>query len=174
MELHEIGKGMQVCFIGHRTILNSEELIRSLKETIIYLINKGATNFLFGSMSEFDNLAWKIVTEYKTIYPNIIRVYVRASFEHINKSYEQYLLQSYDDTYFPEHISKAGKYAYVERNYEMINNSSVCVFYYNKNYIPQINPYNYKATILKRNSGTKIAYQYAVKKKKKIINLFEE
>ena len=165
---------MNICFIGHRKISLTENLISQLRATILKLIDNGATTFYFGSMSEFDNLAWKIVTEYKTIYPNIIRVYVRASFEHINKSYEQYLLQSYDDTYFPEHISKAGKYAYVERNFEMINNSSVCVFYYNKNYIPQINPYNHKASILKRNSGTKIAYQYAVKKKKQIVNLFEE
>ena len=39
--------------------------------------------------------------------------------------------------------------------------------------LPQSAP-NKKASILKRNSGTKIAYQYAVKKKKQIINLFEE
>ena len=165
---------MKVCFIGHRQIAITENLVLQLRATISDLIDNGATTFLFGSMSEFDTLAWEIVTEYKALHPNIARIYVRASFEHIDKSYEQYLLMSYEKTYFPKQISKAGKFAYVERNYEMINNSSVCVFYYNKNYIPQINPYNYKATILKRNSGTKIAYQYAVKKKKKIINLFEE
>ena len=165
---------MNICFIGHRKISITENLIFKLRAKILELIDNGATTFYFGNMSEFDNLAWEIVTEYKAIYPNLTRVYVRASFEHINKSYEQYLLKSYDDTYFPEHISKAGKYAYVERNFEMINNSSVCVFYYNENYTPQTNSNNRNTLIIKRNSGTKIAYQYAVKKKKQIINLFEE
>ena len=48
--------------------------------------------------------------------------------------------------------------------FEMIDKSNYCVFYYNANYTP----------LKKRNSGTKIAYDYAVKKKKIIINLFSQ
>ncbi|MBQ7339700.1 MAG: hypothetical protein IJW43_02465 [Clostridia bacterium] len=62
---------MQVCFIGHRTIQKNEELISSLKQTIIELINKGATTFLFGSKSEFDDLSWELVTELKETFPFI-------------------------------------------------------------------------------------------------------
>jgi hypothetical protein len=69
-------KYMQVCFIGHRSVQNKGELISSLKETVIDLIGKGATTFLFGSMSDFDRLSWETVTALKANYPFIKRVYV--------------------------------------------------------------------------------------------------
>ncbi len=166
---------MRVCFIGHRTIEKKEELAFLLKETILTLINKNVTIFLFGSKSEFDDLAWKIVTELKATYPFIKRVYVRSTHQFIDKTYEEYLLKSYEETYFPLHIANAGKYSYIERNYEMINNSTFCVFYYNKNYVPQLKQ-NRKNKMLQQsspNSGTKIAYNYALKKKKIIINLYK-
>ena len=65
----------------------------------------------------------------------------------------------------PKKIENAGKYSYVERNYEMINSSNFCVFYYNEKYEPKAkyqrknNPLSPK----RRNSGTKIAYEYAKK-----------
>lgn len=102
---------MKVCFIGHRTIQKDEELISSLKQTIIDLINKGATTFLFGSMSEFDDLSWEIVTTLKTKYPFIKRVYVRSAYRYIDKCYENYLLESYEETYFPPKLESAGKYS---------------------------------------------------------------
>ncbi|MBR2861653.1 MAG: DUF1273 family protein [Clostridia bacterium] len=153
---------MKICFIGHRTIDKNERLILSLRRTVQTLISKGADTFLFGSMSEFDTLSWEVVTELKKDHPFIKRVYVRSSFQHINTSYENYLLQSYEETYYPPKLKNAGKYSYVERNYEMIDNSAYCIFYYNENYCPTT----------KRNSGTKTAYEYALKKKKNIINLF--
>jgi len=165
---------MQSCFIGHRSIEKSQKLKCLLRKTVLELINKGVKRFLFGSMSEFDNLSWEIVTELKRTYPDIERVYVRSSYQYIDKSYEEYLLNSYEETYFPLKIEKAGKYSYVERNYEMIDNSTYCVFYYNENYMPTLNCQIKKNMSIsqKRNSGTKIAYNYAVKKKKKIINLY--
>lgn len=153
---------MQVCFIGHRTIEKTEDTIASLRKTVVTLIKIGATTFLFGSMSEFDNLAWKVVTELKKEYPCIKRVYVRSAYQYVDEFYENYLLESYEETYFPKKIENAGRYSYVERNYEMIDRSTYCVFYYNENYIPPS----------KRNSGTKIAYKYALKKKKEIFNLY--
>lgn len=161
---------MRVCFIGHRNIEKTDELISLLRDTIVTLIDKGVTTFLFGSKSEFDTLSWKIVTELKKNYPLIKRVYVRAVYPHIDKSYEEYILQSYEETYFPIKLENAGKFSYVERNYEMIDNSTYCVFYYNEDYIPPLN----RNTLLPSsgNSGTKIAYEYATKKKKIIINLY--
>lgn len=167
---------MQACFIGHRTIEKSEELIFLLKETVVSLINKGITTFLFGSMSAFDSLAWEIVSQAKEQYPTIKRVYVRSAYRHIEKSYENYLLESYEETYFPAKLENAGKYSYVERNYEMIDNSTCCVFYYNENYVPASKRPSKHAMLLpsKRNSGTKIAYNYAIKKKKEVINLYKQ
>lgn len=166
---------MRVCFIGHRVIEKTEELICSLNETIVTLINQGITTFLFGSMSDFDNLSWQIVSELKKKYPFIKRVYVRSANQHIDKSYEEYLLQLYEETYFPYQLKNAGKCAYIERNYEMIDHSTYCVFYYNEQYTPPLNRSSKHDTRLnsKRNSGTKIAYEYALKKHKNIINLYK-
>lgn len=166
---------MKACFIGHRTIEKREELISSLKETVITLIKKGVTIFLFGSMSAFDDLSWKVVTQLKEKHPFIKRIYVRSTYPYIDKSYEKYLLDSYEETYFPQQIEKAGKYSYVERNYEMIEKSTYCVFYYNENYIPPLKQ-PFKQNLLlqsNRKSGTKIAYEYARRKKKNIINLYK-
>lgn len=109
-------------------------------------------------MSEFDDLSWKIVTALKVKYPYIKRVYVRAAYQYIDKCYEKYLLESYEETYFPSKSENAGKYSYVERNYEMIDSSTYCVFYYNKNYVPSLSRQaKYNVLLLsERNSGTKL------------------
>ena len=122
-----------------------------------------ATALIFGSASAFDDLAWKVVTTLKNQYPNIKRIYVRSAYQYIDNDYQNYLSKMYEESYFPAKIQGAGKYSYVERNYEMIKNSNVCVFYYNENYTPKI----------KTKSGTKLAYQYAVKTNKQIINLYD-
>jgi uncharacterized protein YebE (UPF0316 family) len=79
---------------------------------------------------------------------------------------ENYLLNSYEKTYFPKQIENAGKYSYIERNCEMIDNAKYCVFYYDENYTTE------QIGAFKRKSGTKFAFEYAVKKKKEIINLY--
>ena len=160
-----------VCFIGHRVIERTKELEFLLKETILALLKKGVTTFLFGSMSEFNCLSWEVVTELKKEYPYIKRVYVRSAYQYLDKAYETYLLQFYEETYFPQRLEKAGRCVYVERNYEMIDRSSYCVFYYNENYVAlSKRPALFSS---KRNSGTKLAYTYAIKKKKQSINLYK-
>ncbi len=167
---------MKACFIGHRAIEKTEEVVSLLKETIISLIEKGVTTFLFGSMSKFDDLSWDVVTQLKQKYPFIKRIYVRSAYLTINEAYKKYLLLSYEETYFPTKIENAGKYSYVERNYNMIDNSTYCVFYYNENYLPPVKRQPKKNILLSsiRKSGTKIAYTYAQKKKKIIINLYKK
>ena len=166
---------MQCCFIGHRTIQNREELECLLKITVLKLINRGVTTFLFGSKSAFNDLAWEVVTELKARHPSIKRVYVRASYQYIDKTYRDYLREAYEETYFPSKLEGAGKCSYVKRNYEMIDNSRYCVFYYNEKYIAPLRKINRKALMeASRNSGTKVAYNYAVKNKKIIINLYNQ
>jgi hypothetical protein len=74
--------------------------------------------------------------EIKEKYPHIKRIYVRSAFQHIPDWYEDSLLEHYEDTYFPEHMDKAEKASYVERNQEMINKSDFCIVYYDENYAP--------------------------------------
>ena len=161
---------MSVCFIGHRYIERTKDLISSLKKTIIFLMEKGETTFLFGSKSEFNKLAWEVVTQLKEKNSFINRVYVRSNFQDINKDYEEYLLNFFEKTYFPYKLKDAGKRSYIERNFEMIDKATYCIFYFDNNYLP---PLKYKTAKSTRKSGTKIAYNYALKKGKRIINLYK-
>lgn len=149
------------CFIGHRKINETEDLKIRLWDLIENLIiNKNVTTFLLGSKSEFNELCVNLLIQAKEKYPHIKRVYVRAEYPDINEQYEKYLLQSCDETYFLKKLTNARSTVYVQRNYEMIDKSNFCIFYYNE----QLSP-------VKRKSGTKIALDYATKKKKRIFNL---
>ncbi len=161
------------CFFGHRKISETPELVQRLKNAIeVLIVENGVTVFYFGSKSEFDSLCLKIVTELKEKYPNIKRVYVRSDLPDISDKYKNYLLESYEETYFPEKICGAGKAAYTERNQEMINKSDFCVVYYDANYLPPRRKNSKKdLSDYQPKSGTAIAFDYAVKKKKGIINV---
>lgn len=149
------------CFFGHRTINETDELRTKITEAVERLItDEKVDTFLFGSKSEFDRLCLELVTKLKEKYPHVKRIYVRAEFPFINDDYLTYLLKSYDETYYPEKLHGAGRAAYVERNYEMINNSKYCIVYYDEPNAPTT-----------RKSGTKIALDYAIKKGRKVINM---
>ncbi len=161
------------CFFGHRKINETPELIERLTMTVESLItDKGVNTFYFGSKSEFDDLCHKTVTELKEKYSYLKRIYVRSAFQHIPDWYEESLLKHYEGTYFPEHMENAGRASYVERNQEMINHSKFCVVYYDENYLPPRRR-NGKRDLFdyQPKSGTAVAYDYAVRKKKEIINL---
>ena len=57
----------------------------------------------------------------------------------------------------------------------MIDNSSYCVIYYDENYMPPMRK-NSKRDLFdyQPKSGTKLAYDYAVKKGLTILNLFNQ
>ncbi len=149
------------CFFGHRTINETEELKSKIVEIIEKLIcEKQVDTFFFGSKSRFNSLSLELVSKIKEKYPHIKRIYVRAEYPDINEEYINYLLKSYEDTYYPEHIIGSGRAAYVERNYEIINKSHYCIVYYDEQNAPTT-----------RNSGTKIALDYAIKKCKNIISV---
>ncbi len=145
------------CFIGHRKIENKSNIYNQLKQCVQDLITKShVTTFLFGSRSQFNDLCLEVVTELKDVYPDILRVYVRAEYEHISADFEKYLLTFYDKTYYAEKARNANRLVYVKRNEELIDTSNICVFY---------NKYNAP------HSGASMAFEYAQKHKKKIIEI---
>lgn len=146
------------CFIGHRDICETEELKAQLCQVIEKLIvEEQVDTFLFGSKSKFNNLCYTLVTELKEKYPFIKRIYVRSEFPVISEDYKAYLLESYEQTYFPQSIIGAGRSVYVQRNNTMIDLSRFCVCYCQDGYAPK-----------GRKSGTRIALAYAHKHKKTI------
>ncbi len=149
------------CVFGHRTIVETEELNAKLYNIIeTMILTKHVDTFLFGSKSRFNDLCLDLVTKIKEKYPHIKRVYVRAEYPYISEHYKNYLLERYEDTYYPETIIGSGRAVYIKRNYEMIDNSRFCIVYYNEKQVPAIGK-----------SGTKIALDYAIKKKRHVIKL---
>lgn len=144
------------CFLGHRETRHTEELekqVYSIAQKLV--LEENVDTFLFGSKSRFNSLCYEQVTKIKEKYPHIKRIYVRAEFPYIDENYKQYLLKSYEDTYYPPKAIGAGRAAYVERNREMIDKSKFCVIYYQGSSLPE-----------GRKSGTKVALEYARKKGK--------
>ncbi len=76
-------------------------------------------------------------------------------------------LKDFDGSKISDQVRNAGKASYVERNREMIDDSDYCIFFYIEDYTPKSNP-QYGTS---RKSGTKLAYEYAVRRKKMIINI---
>lgn len=148
-------QGSVCCFIGHREIKESEEL-RLIIENLI--VNRGVDTFLFGSKSKFNSLCYRQVSRIREKYPHIKRIYVRAEFPYLDEAYKAYLLKYYEHSYYPSKINGAGKAVYVERNFHMIDESHFCVMYFREDY-----------TAKGRKSGTKIALEYATKKKKEVL-----
>lgn len=155
---------MTVAFIGHRKIERTDELVERLTKVVVDLIEKeNADTFLFGSRSQFDSLCYEIVSKLKQVYPHIKRVFVRAEYEHIDKQYTDYLLTYYEETFFPDQVRGAGRLSYVARNKVMVDSCSVLVTYCNLGGdLPR----------QRTKSGTAMATQYAMSKKKRIINFF--
>lgn len=168
------------CFFGHRKIDVTEELRSALYKEIenLIVVDKIDT-FIFGSKSEFDDICYNVVSDLKNKYPEIKRIYVRAESEYIDgegsRAYREGLLEHYEYTYYPESASGAGKAVYVKRNCEMIDKSSVCVVYYDENYMPPRRKQSRRDLFdYQPKSGTGLAYKYAKQKKRKIINIFEK
>ena len=180
---------MKCCFIGHRKIIETQELKQRLQKTIENLIKENnVKTFIFGSRSEFDFLCHKIVSNLMTIYPTIERVVYTCKSEFaVLKKDKTELEQIFSNAFKQdivlceyekeiEHKTKftSGKASYIERNKAMIDASDFCIFYYNEDYKPQKRKYK-KSDVFEYqpNSGTSLAYEYAKQKNKMIINLFK-
>ena len=180
------------CFIGHRTIEQTDELLALLTDTIRRLIlEEGVCYFLFGSRSAFDDLCHRIVTEFQQEFPNIVRVAYTQRSEYAVKAEEkvkmertwasvlktEVKLKDYDAEVRSDRVFSAGKASFVERNQEMIDDSDFCVFYYNESYLPpRRKRSNRDLSSYQPKSGTWLAYEYAIQKSKKrdkvVINMF--
>ena len=183
MEKHKI-----CSFFGHRKIQITKELqevlFKLLKDLIV---NHNVQTFLFGSRSQFDYLCHAAVTNLKQEFPYIQRVNYTCKSEFCVLEVErQKLEQVYSNFYkekvhllgFEKEIEHPKKYTagfagYVERNQAMINDSDFCVFYYDNAYKPDLRKTSKKSlSCYQPKSGTALAYLYAKKKRKAIINVF--
>lgn len=164
------------CFIGHRTIKDSESLRNKIKQLLEKLITGNNVEiFLFGSKSNFNDLCYNIVTELQEKHTNIKRIDVRCEYEFLNGVYLELTLRHFEDSIYPKECSSAVKVSYIKRNQAMIDASDYCVFYYDEHYLPPKRKQSKEDVCLSQpNSGTALAFKYAKQKKKKVFNVFEK
>ena len=175
-------------FFGHRNTEINLTFRQELKNIIEDLIvNYSVYTFLFGSRSSFDYVCHLVVSELKEKYPYIKRIAYTCKHEtcvlekNLNKENKLYYqlgikqiaLLSVEEEfcYKTKFISNIA--SYIQRNQEMINNSDYCIFYYNTSYKPEIRKKSKNSSYYQPKSGTAIAYQYAKRKQKIIINTFK-
>lgn len=149
---------MKCCFIGHRQLRDKSYVELKLRQTILSLLDSGVDSFMFGSKGEFNDLAYDVLNAVRIENGyNFKIVYIRAEYPNANEEYCSNLLNYYDEIYMPPHLGKAGRAVYVLRNYYMIDRSDIVVVYLED--------------VVQNNSGTQIAFNYAKKKNKQIINV---
>ncbi len=139
------------------------------------IADEGFNTFYFGCTSHFYPLCHEIVTHLKAKYPHIKRVYVRSEYPYLDGDKKAKILEDYEDTYFVKPPANSEKADYIERNIYMISHSEVCVAYYNP-YGKQKNQKMTRGNVvhIRPNSGTSVAYRYAEKKGRRIINVHEK
>ena len=140
--------------IGHRDVVLNETNITNVSTIFEKLINNHNEVFLFGSNSNFNNQCYSIISKLKMKYTNIKRIWVRAEYPILPYSYNNYVKSHFEYTFFSNKLKNSKKFIYISRNKLMIDYSDVCVFFY-----------DYSKP--NKHSGTKIAYEYAMKKIKK-------
>ena len=164
-------------FFGHRNTSLSVDLQDKLYDLIEDLIiNQNVYNFVFGSKSNFDTFCHNIVSKLKDKYSFINRIsypcyHERVFLEEEKEKFQKYFthivnpnmkILTVDKIVNFKVLEKTGKTSYLQRNKLMIDDSDICIFYYAEG-----------SEDVAKNSGTKMAYDYAKKQKKFIINLYK-
>lgn len=152
---------MKTCsFFGHSKVEVTLELQDKLKAQVLRLLSNGFDCFYFGGFGAFDKLCWHIVTKIKCANPHIQRIFCLSDPKHLlpskrpkylkDSDYEQFVYLNLDFDYWYSRI--------YYRNCKMISQSDFAIFY----------------AFNRENSGAYKAYKYALKIKKRCINLANE
>lgn len=145
------------CF-GHSDVTVTEDLTERTRKEIEKAIADGVRFFLFGGRSDFDDLCYDLVTEQKNANPQLglKRVFCFPLCKQLRKPPIWFIPKEYEAKVCPD---KEFDYWYTSiyyRNLAMIDRSDLVLFWVEK----------------RENSGAYKTYRYAVKKHKKIVNLF--
>ncbi len=144
------------CF-GHFDVVITEELrARTVKE-VDNAISDGVRVFLFGGRSDFDDLVYDTVSEKRIQNPqlNLKRVFCFPLEKHLNKPPRWFKRKEYEGVDCPTKDFDWWYTAIYYRNLAMIDRSDLVLFYAEE----------------REESGAYKAYKYAVKSRKRIINL---
>ena len=137
-------KEKSCCFTGHRIIpfRKKKKLLRELKSMVLYLYSKGITTFHAGGALGFDTLAATTVVDLKRTHSEM-KLVLDLPYENQtlgwtdnNKTIYAFLMDNADKVTFysdnPENRDQAVR-AMFKRNRVLVDSSSVCVCFCEKN-----------------------------------------
>ena len=97
--------------------------------------------------------------------------YTGEDYKSFQTKYINYLKALCRDNHWQ--LVNVGRNHYCFSAFIQSSQADLCIFYYNKDYEPPLKPATRKQLFsYQPKSGTKVAYEYATLKKKKILNLF--
>ncbi len=140
-----------VCTFVGASSCSVDKLRDCLESEIRKLIESGVTEFYNGGYGDFDFLALKIVAKLKLEYVNIKSYVVLAYLSEKHIEHLNYIAKNYDaETFYPFEKAVIPRFAILKRNEYMINNSDFVIAHAGF-------------------GGSRVALEYAIRKKKKII-----
>lgn len=147
----------KICsFFGQNNLLITDELYAVTSAEIMHTIALGCRVFYFSGKGAFDGLCYQIVTKIRTEYPCLgIKRVLCAPKESPYPKTKQYFHRKYYDeiAYLPPNLESDTEN--IKKNaYTIIKSSDFVVFYVEKEASAEYN-----------------AYEYAQKRKKRVINL---
>ena len=149
---------MTVAFIGFDKYARTVALRIGLQVVINNLIvNEGAKTFLFNNGGYFDSDCYSIVSQLKKRYPHIERHYYHGGFDY-DVGYVDWMKEHYDKVYFPPMGIPYPRYL---RDRKIIDACEVLVTCYDNDQLQA-----------EKMSATALAVEYALIRKKKVINLY--
>lgn len=147
---------MIITFCGHGRINISPEEIEKIKEFLIEKIKKSSNaKFYLGGYGDFDNTVFRILQSLKADFPDIELVFISPYLDS-NYSKLQIANEIYDATLYPPLENVPRKFAILERNKWMVDNSDFVIAYVKYSW-----------------GGARKTLDYALRKKKPYINFVE-
>ena len=146
---------IKITFCGHKNCFDkSEKLNELLYDTLRGLLRESPEAvFYLGDYGQFDRICNGVLKELQKEYLCLRRVFVTPYLEP-SYSHLRYAAEDYDEILFPFTDSVMPKYAITRRNEWMVDRADVVIAYVEHEW-----------------GGAAKTLEYAVKKKKRIVNL---
>lgn len=144
---------MIVGFFGHASFSESSIHMQTVLNVLENEIQGQDVDFYLGNYGNFDNFAYSVAKEYQKAHLNSKLVFITP---YLNNVRCNDFAKKCDCSIYPEIEKVPLKFAIIERNKWVVQNSDLLIFYY------------------KTIGKTRDIYEYAISKNKRVINLAEQ
>ena len=153
---------MKACFVGHSLIFD-DSIEDAIFDMVILLVKKGYTSFIMGEHGDYEQMALSACRRVRNIYPHIKIEVVVTNLNKIyrnDKNRTQPLAKYIDVSIVVYDIENVHyKQQIIVSNQKMIDDCSLVIGY---------------VDISRQYSGANRSWKYALKRNKKMINLYKK